>query len=242
MIYLNTTNLYVYLLKINGGLTMYHFEYVSKEEWKPVKDNLLKIIRSLQKEVNDDFSFQYRFVGSSLRNMITCDRHSNIGFDFDVNIEVNDPDENYSAEEIRNILRNGLDKITNPMHNFHIVNHFLRYDYAEDSTRVITIKVKDPSNSRILHSCDFCIVHNCDDGRQQYIRFNKEQIYYSWEFQPKGYYKLQEKIEWIKKKHLWHLVRDCYLIKKNTNNSNKKSRSLFAETVHEVCQRNGYYR
>ena len=73
---------------------MYHFEYVSKEEWKPVKDNLLTIIRNLQKEVNDDFTFQYSFVGSSSRNMITCDRHSNIGFDFDVNIEIDDPDEN----------------------------------------------------------------------------------------------------------------------------------------------------
>lgn len=230
------------MFKINGGLTMYHFEYVSKEEWKPVKDNLLTIIRNLQKEVNDDFTFQYRFVGSSSRNMITCDRHSNIGFDFDVNIEIDDPDKNYSAKEIHDIIHNGLDNVINPMHYFHIVNPILRYDYAEDSTRVITIKVKDKANSRILHSCDFCIVHNCGDGRQQYIRSNKEQSYYSWEFQPKGYYKLQEKVEWIKNQNLWHLVRDCYLIKKNTNNSDKKSRALFAEAVHEVCQRNGYYR
>lgn len=221
---------------------MYHFEYVPKEEWKPVKENLEKIIRDLQNEVRNDFTFQYSFVGSSSRNMITCDRNSNVGFDFDVNIEVNDPDEKYSANEIRNIIRSKLDTVIYPFHNSGWRNAIPNYDNAEDSTRVITIKVKDKPNSRILHSCDFCIVRNCSDGRQQYIRFNKNQTYYSWEFQPKGYYKLQEKIEWIKNENLWQLIRDCYLIKKNTNDSNKKSRALFAEAVHEVCQQNGYYR
>ncbi|MBE5034724.1 hypothetical protein [Gallibacter intestinalis] len=221
---------------------MYHFEYVPKEEWKPVKENLEKIIRDLQNEVRNDFTFQYSFVGSSSRNMITCDRNSNVGFDFDVNIEVNDPDEKYSANEIRNIIRSKLDTVIYPFHNSGWRNAIPNYDNAEDSTRVITIKVKDKPNSRILHSCDFCIVRNCSDGRQQYIRFNKNQNYYSWELQPKGYYKLQEKIEWIKNENLWQKVRDCYIEKKNRNDTHKKSRSIFAEAVHEVCQRNGYYR
>ena len=84
---------------------MYNFEYVPKEEWKPIKDELIEIIHELQDVVRNDFTFQYHFVGSSERKMITRDRNSNTGFDFDVNIEVNDPDENHSAEKIRNILR-----------------------------------------------------------------------------------------------------------------------------------------
>ena len=129
---------------------MRDYEYVPKEEWQPVRDKLYEIIYNLQHEVGDYFTFQYHFVGSSKRNMITRNINSNTGFDFDVNIEVNDPDEDYSAEEIRNILRNGLDRVANP-------NRLLifGYDYAEDSTRVLTIKVKDKANSRILHSCDF---------------------------------------------------------------------------------------
>ena len=43
------------------------------------------------------------------------------------------------------------------------VAHKYGYDYAEDSTRVITIKFKDRKNSRILHSCDFAIVNNYTD-------------------------------------------------------------------------------
>lgn len=218
-------------------MIMHNFEYVSKEEWKPIKDELLEIIHRLQNEVRDSFTFQYHFVGSSRRNMITRERNSNTGFDFDVNIEVNDPDEDYSAKEIRNILRKGLDRVTNPYGG-----SISGYDYTEDSTRVLTIKVKDRANSRILHSCDFCIVYECSDGRQQYIRYNKKQNSYSWEYQPKGYLELPSKIEWIKKHGLWQQVRENYIDRKNINaDDSKKSRSIFAETIHRICRQNGYY-
>lgn len=217
---------------------MHDFEYVPKKEWKPIEDELFEIIHRLQDEVRDDFTFHYSFVGSRKYNMITRDRNSITGFDFDVNIEVNDPDENYSATEIRNILRKGLDKVTNP-YGYSIFG----YDYTEDSTRVLTIKVKDRQNSRILHSCDFCIIYQCDDGRQQYIRYNKKQNSYSWEYQPKGYYTLPAKIKWIKKHKLWQQVKANYVYKKNANtDNNKKSRAIFAETIHQICQQNGYYK
>ena len=216
---------------------MHEFEYVPKEEWKPVKDELFEVIHKLQKEVSDQFTFQYRFVGSSKRNMITRDLKSNTGFDFDVNIEVNDPNEDYSAQKIREILRKGLNKVTNPYGY-----PSFGYDYTKDSTRVLTIKVKDRTNSRILYSCDFCIIYQCEDDRQQYIRYNKKQNSYSWEYQPRGYMALPTKIEWIKKHGLWQQVRDTYLDNKNKNtDTNKKSRSIFAETIHQICQQNGYY-
>lgn len=213
---------------------MHDFEYVPNHEWQPIRDELFEIIHRLQDEVRDNFTFQYHFVGSSKRKMITRDRISNTGFDFDVNIEVNDPDENYSAEEIRNILHKGLDRVTNP-YGYSIFG----YDYTEDSTRVLTIKVKDKINSRILHSCDFCIIYECSDGRQQYIRYNKKQNSYSWEYQPKGYMELPAKIEWVKEQGLWQQVRKYYLYKKNINyNPNKHSRTIFAETIHEIWQKN----
>ncbi len=213
---------------------MHDFEYVPNYEWKPVRDELFEIIHKLQDEVRNYFTFQYHLVGSSKRNMITRDRNSNKGYDFDVNIEVNDPDEKYSAEEIREILHKALNKITNP-YGYSIFG----YDYTEDSTRVLTIKVKDKANSCILHSCDFCIVYECGDGRQQYIRYNKKQNSYTWEYQPKGYMELHSKIEWVKKHGLWQQVRDYYIYKKNINdNPDKHSRAIFAETIHEIWQKN----
>lgn len=269
---------------------MHRFEYVLKSEWFPVKQELLNIIQKLQEQVRDRFTFQYHFVGSSQRNMITRDRNTNVGFDFDVNLEVNDPNEQYSPKQIRDILRNGLDNITHPCHSvsndihhpsifsydhsggstiivggvgihsligsyphrqYTPCDYFCGldrgvnegYDYAEDSTRVLTIKVKDQKNARILHSCDFCIVRQSDDGRQQYIHYNKKQNNYSWKYQPEGFGQLPKKIDFCKKnKRLWSDVRNLYLDKKNTNtDEHKKSRSIFAETIHQVCQQNGYY-
>ena len=126
--------------------------------------------------------------------------------------------------------------------SFNKFAHKFGYDSCEDSTRVLTIKVKDTHNSKILHSCDFAIVHDYGNDEQEYIRFNKKQNSYSWEAQSKGFYKLPDKIDFCKNNNLWQAVRDLYLEKKNHNlDSSKKSRSIFAETIHQICQQNEYY-
>lgn len=215
---------------------MYNFKYVTVKQLSPVKQDLIVIINSVQDLIRKDFTFRFDFVGSVERNMVTYDVKSNIGFDFDVNIQVNDDECNFSAEDIKTKIKNALDKVA---------PHF-GYDYAEDSARVLTIKVKDRKNSKILHSCDFAIVNNYiddnDNERQEYIRFNKKQKNYTWEEQPRGYYLLPEKEEWIKNNGYWDEMRKLYLDKKNCNNdSNKHSRSIYAETIHQICQRYGYY-
>lgn len=214
------------------GSMMYTFEYVTKSKTKPVKRDIIELISLVQNEVTNKFSFQFRFIGSESRNMVTWNPRSNIGFDFDVNIYVNDDEENYTAKEIKNILMCAFNKYA----------WQYGYDFCENSTRVFTIKVKDKANSRILHSCDFAVVYDCADGRQQYIRFHKPSGYYSWEYQPKGFYRLPEKIAFCKKNGLWQEVRELYLQKKSENKDlNKKSRNIFAETVHQICQVNGFY-
>ena len=208
---------------------MKEFEYVTKREYGPVKEDLVELIHLIQDEVREHFTFRYDFIGSASRNMITREINGNVGYDFDVNIRVNDPDNNYSAKKIRNILKAAFDKHAKKF----------MYDDAEDSTRVITIKVKDRKNSKILHSCDFAVVNDYidEDGdeHQEYIHFNKKQNTYEWQEQQEGYYMLLEKIDDIKKYNLWQKVRNLYLEKKSKNTDlHKKSRSIFAETVKEV--------
>ena len=208
---------------------MKEFEYVTKREYGPVKEDLVELIHLVQDEVREHFTFRYDFIGSASRNMITREINGNVGYDFDVNIRVNDPDNSYSAKKIRNILKSAFDKHAKKF----------MYDDAEDSTRVITIKVKDRKNSKILHSCDFAVVNDYidEDGdeHQEYIHFNKKQNTYEWQEQPEGYYMLLERIDDIKKYNLWQKVRDLYLEKKSKNTDlHKKSRSIFAETVKEV--------
>lgn len=215
---------------------MHNFQYVSKRHLSPVKHNLIQIINFVQDDLRKEFTFRYDFVGSVKRNMVTYDVGTNIGYDFDVNIQINDDKCRFSAKEIKTKIMLALNKVV----------HRYGYNNAEDSTRVLTIKVKDKKNSKILHSCDFAIVNDYtdDDGneRQKYIHFNKKQKSYSWQKQPYGYYLLDEKAAWIRDNGYTDEMRKLYLRKKNFNTDlNKHSRSIYAETVHEICQKHDYY-
>lgn len=207
---------------------MHDFIYVNRNEAKPFKNELIQIIYEVQDLVEDYFTFQFRPVGSSSRNMITYDKKSNIGFDFDFDLEINDNEENYSPTEIRHIIKNAIDQVA-PRYG---------YNHCEDSTRVLTIKKVNTITSQILHSCDFALVYNCDDGSQQYIRFNKKNNNYTWEYQGKGFKNLEKKITWLKGNGCWEDLQDYYIDKKNQNNNpDKHSRSIFAESINEMYQK-----
>lgn len=216
----------------------HNFQYISKHDEKVVSayNNLIKILKNVQNEIRYKFTFQYKIVGSYSRNMITYDSKSNIGFDLDVNIYPNDDFNEYSPQEIKTTLIKAFRK------------YLKKYKYSklENSTRVITIKVNDTKNSKIIHSIDFAIVHDYEDEegyqRQKYIRFNKKHNSYTWEEQEDGFYMLDEKIEWIKNEDLWQELREMYLKRKNSNNDvYKKSRALFAEAVSNICNEYGYF-
>ena len=207
---------------------MHDFVYVTKASAKPVKNELIQIIHEVQNIVREEyFTFQPRPVGSSSRNMITFDRSSNIGFDFDFDLEINDNDENYTPAEIRHIIKNAIDRVA-PNYS---------YKYCEDSTRVLTIKKVNKRTSKIMHSCDFALVR-IKNGKQQYIRFNKKNNNYTWEYQGKSFKNLESKILWLKSNGYWGKLQDYYIDKKNLNNNpDKHSRSILAESVNEMYQK-----
>lgn len=211
---------------------MSDYRYVCKKEVKETKKETIKIIQLVQDEIRDKFTFSFEFIGSEKRNMVTKDWSSNIGYDLDVNIRVNDDEEEYSAKEIKKILMNAFNKYA----------WRYGYSYAEDSTRVFTIRVKDRINSRILHSVDFAVVNDYGDGKQEYIRYNKKQRLYVWTEQGKGFYKLDKKEKWCRKNGLWDEVLDRYIDNKNNNiDVNKKSRSIYAETISQICNENRFH-
>lgn len=204
------------------------FIYVTRAEAKPVRDELLQIIREVHDIVRPEFTFQHRPVGSSSRNMITYDLKSNIGFDFDYDFEINDDDENYSSEEIHHIIKNAINRVA-PQYG---------YKTCEELTRVLRIKKVNTYTSRILHSCDFALVYNCSDERKQYIRFNKKTHNCTLEYQGKGFKHFDERYNWLKNSEYWGEFLMYYIEKKNLNNNpDKHSRSILAEAVNEMYQK-----
>ena len=213
---------------------MYHFEFVSNERRAPVRDSLISIIMETQDLLRDDCAFRFCFVGSDRRDMVTCDPKTNIGYDFDIDLELSGDGCKYAPKEIKAKFIGALDQVIRKY----------GYDCAENSTRVITIKLKDRQNSRILHSCDFAIIRSCTDKsgcrRRQYIHFNKKQNSYSWKELP-DHYRLSEKAQWVKDHGHQEEMRDLYLKKKNHNRDPlKRSQALYAEAVHEICQKHGF--
>lgn len=209
------------------------YQFISRhsQDIREAYEDLQDILKQVQNSLRKEFTFQHKLVGSCSRNMITCDIKSNIGYDFDVNIYPNNKKNNYSPKKIKQLFNNALNKIA-PQYG---------YDNAEDSTRVLTIKVKDRKNSRILYSVDFAFVNGFENNEiygQEYIHFDKKQNNYSWEKQPKEFYLLPQKIDWLKKNGLWEKMKKIYIDKKNRNDDpNKHSRSLFAEAVNETYQK-----
>ena len=213
------------------------FQFISKKDPQVsvAYNDLMELLREFRKELRMDYTFQHKLVGSYSRNMITFDAKSNVGFDFDVNIYPNDDEEKFTAKEIKLKFKRALDK-WGSSHGF---------DDAEDSTRVLTIKVKDRKHSKVVYSVDFAFVNDYVDNkgneRQQYIHLDKNQMNYSWEQQPKGYYELPEKIQWIKDNNLWNVMKNLYIVKKNVNEDpDVHSRTIFAITVREICQKYRY--
>ncbi|MFG6372866.1 MAG: hypothetical protein K1W04_01765 [Oscillospiraceae bacterium] len=215
---------------------MNHFEYASKKMLSPAKNDLIELIKETQNILRTDFTFQFRFVGSTEHNRVTYDPKTNVGFDFDVNLELNNNSSCFSPKVIRNNFYKALSKL---IHNY-------GYNCVENLTRVIRIKCVDKKKSKVLYSCDFAIVNSYEDedghDRQEYIRYNKKRSDCTWEEQSEGYHILPQKEQWIKDNQHQNDLRQLYLRKKNqSNDPNKHSRSLYAEAVHEICQKYGYY-
>ncbi|MDO5084870.1 MAG: hypothetical protein Q4D47_00345 [Erysipelotrichaceae bacterium] len=207
---------------------MYHFEYVKKVEYIPEKEKIIKLLQDVKRDLSKKFTIRFKFVGSVARNMITRDKKTNVGYDFDVNIYVDNVDD-YKPKYIRMEIRKSIDKFVK------------KYGYAtvEDSTSVLTIKVKDKAKSCIKHSCDFAVVDEFEDEdgnwNQWYIKLNKKSNSYIWQERSNSFYDLQYKIDWLKKNNYWNEVRNQYIENKNKNENPKvKSRSIFAYTVAEV--------
>jgi len=106
------------------------FCYVQKDETKQKRKEIETIIREVQDEVRDDFTFQFQINGSAKRNMITKDVKSNTGYDFDYDIEPHCDFLLYSPEKIKRILRLAFEK----------VGRDYGYTRCEDSTRALTLK------------------------------------------------------------------------------------------------------
>lgn len=210
---------------------MSKYEYVSKNEYRPVREELEDIIRRAQKilKKRTKITFQFELIGSGAKHLITRIKGGNKGFDFDYNIIVNyDEGRMWKAEYARREFTKALDEAIKGT----------RYDHPQNSQVAITIKVKDTKKSKILHSCDFAVVYYPDEysDEHKFARLNTSNNQCTWETRKytKDYH---YKLDWLKENvnGYWDIIKNEYIkLKDNNNDPNKHSFQLFYETVNNV--------
>lgn len=208
------------------------FEYVPNGEYQPFKlevDEILRKVQSFLRE-NKILTFQFNLIWSTGRKFITRVKNGNKGFDLDYNIVIQKIfDEKYENPKL---LKETFIKLFNDCFDN-------SYDYAEDSTSVITVKKLNANRNKILHSVDFAIVsyYEDEDGkeRREYVRFDKNTNTYSWALRKVATdHRYVEDL--IKENNLWQDVKDLYLENKNKE-TEKKSRIVYYQTLETIFKR-----
>lgn len=206
------------------------YEYVPKGEYTPVREKLEQIILEIQEAMKPEYTFQFVLIGSGRKKLITREKGSNKGFDFDYNF-------------VLQKVKKGYDNVKSTRENFFNIIQDIASNYGyqiEDSKTAITIKLVDRKNSKIIHSCDIGIVRNSidrnsDEFQEIIVRDKNYQFpVYKWNRRPhsKNYsYKLRN----IEAAGIWQELRDEYLkLKNNNKDKDKKSFQLFIEAINNV--------
>ncbi len=211
------------------------YEYVPKNEYRPVRQELEEIMRKTHIYMRKEFDlpFQHKLIGSGNRHLITRIKNGNGGFDFDYNFIIPAPEEGYKwkADVVKHQFMQAL--------SFAIKG--TRYSAPKDSTSAITLKVIDKQNSKIEHSCDFAIIYYSEDddfNGYYYLKNNKNQGSYSFERRTLSI-DIDEKLECILSySNGWNVLKDEYLKLKNSNkDKNKRSFVLYLESINNIYNR-----
>lgn len=210
------------------------FEYVTRAEYQPVREELEAIIHCAQKFMREkyDTTFQYRLIGSGKRHLITRVKGGNGGYDFDYNLILPDPGDgyHYAAKVIKEQF----------LEAFQFAVKGTKYKSPENSTSAVTIKVVNRVQSKILHSCDFAIIYyptdNTDDG-YMYLK-NWKDGRYSFEMRNLSHKSDYKCYEILKYSDGWNCIREEYLKLKNKNRDpDKHSYILYLEAINNVYNR-----
>lgn len=206
------------------------YEYVSKAELQPVKQQIEKIISSLHTSLHSDgVTFVDKLIGSGGKNLVTRVIGGNTGFDFDYNFVIQ-KDADLSPKDLRLIFVNKLGEIISNTN----------YNNVSNGQQSLTIKVVDKRKSQIIHGCDFAIVDEYTDDQNNYrqrILVQHANNLYSWQEKPISN-NYTYKVSNLKANGLWNEVREEYLkIKNNNGDRNKKSYTMYYEAVNNVYGR-----
>jgi len=212
------------------GERLMPYEFVSKSEYTPVRNQLENIIKEIQNDMKPEYTFQFSLIGSGRKKLITREVGTSKGFDFDYNFSLQKVKDDYDGAKT---IRENFFKILQEIGK--------KYGYqTEDNKSAITIKLVDQEKKRVVHSCDFGIVEDWiddEDNQHQNIIIrdkNASLPTYVWNERPKSK-NYSVKVSNIEAAGLWEVLKAEYLkLKENNKDIEKKSYQLFIESINNI--------
>lgn len=183
------------------------------------------ILHKVQDQVREYFTFDIRLVGSGDKKLVT--QNSEEAFDLDYNIILQKDKKNLlnNPKQIKEIFVSRFNRI--------LESEVDDYNYASDSTSVITIKLI--RNGHLKFSFDVAIIVEGNDGVFYRLTNDKKSGRYIWNQVPnsRDYF---DKFQHIKAEGYWNDFKKRYLELKNMHlrrGDNIKSFSIFLETIND---------
>lgn len=198
---------------------MKNYTFVSKAEYRELQQEILSIIKEVNKELKGVYSFTYNPVGSVEDNLVTWIEGSKKGFDVDYNLVLQSGPTNIPSEIVKDFSC-AIEKAAKPM----------EYN-IEFKTHVIKIKRLDRKQKYEL-SCDLALIKDSDLGRE-IITYDGNNDRYIWN-QIALYKSTKFKLSKIKEAKLFNELRNEYLKLKNNNKADKCSYMLRLEATNNI--------
>lgn len=201
------------------------YRLVDQKTCKTLRIKCEEILRGVQNELKNYFTFQFLLIGSGERKLVT--QNDNGVFDFDYNLIIMRDKKGLINEpkRIKDLFLQAFNK-TNPD---------LGFSFPENSTSVITSKLK--LNNEIHFSFDCAIMCEGNNGNMYKIVFDKPDRYIWNEI--KNTKDFNAKYRFLKSQGEFENIKELYLAKKNDYLSRRIQRTSFAilsETVNEIMQ------
>lgn len=201
------------------------YRFANQQEVKGLTKRCEEIIKEVQVELKEYFTFSFNLIGSGGKKLVT--QNAEEAFDLDYNLILQKDKQGLidNPQRIKDIIRGAFDRV--------LKENVKNYKGSSDSTSVITASIVD--NHRRTFSFDVAIYVEGDNGYLYRLIHDKKSQRYIWNQVPKSRdyeYKLQE----IKEDGKWQDFKDRYLELKNMHlrrNDNIKSFSIFLETLNE---------
>lgn len=198
---------------------MKNYTFVSKAEYRELQQEILSIIKEVNKELKGVYSFTYNPVGSVEDNLVTWIEGSKKGFDVDYNLVLQSGPTNIPSEIVKDFSC-AIEKAAKPM------EYNIKF-----KTHVIKIKRLDRKQKYEL-SCDLALIKDSDLGRE-IITYDRNNDRYIWN-QIALYKSTKFKLSKIKEAKLFNELRNEYLKLKNNNKADKCSYMLRLEATNNI--------